>query len=384
MLNPMSKTNSSGAYSSMGKDKDSPQDCDAIIRQLPGLLLPWYWEHARDLQWRSDREPYHVWLSEIMLQQTRVDTVKEYYRRFLERYPTVADLACADEEQVIKLWEGLGYYSRARNLHKTALIIHNEYNGQFPSEIKLLRSLPGIGDYSSGAIASICFEQPTPAVDGNVLRIISRITEDYRSIDDSAYKKDIVARLAAVYPTTNRGDFTQSLMELGATICLPNGLPLCELCPAVKICKARQNDCITQLPVKNKKAARKNESRTALILYCNGKTAIRKRTEKGVLRGLWEFPNVGGSLSADEACRIAADLGTGATTVIHAVQGKHIFTHIEWNLQCYYLQCTQTPSIFEWVDAATLADIVALPTAFKKFWIPDYGSSGSPVCGSYL
>ena len=365
----------------MGKDNDSPQDCDTIIRQLPELLLPWYQEHARDLQWRHDKDPYHVWLSEIMLQQTRVDTVKEYYRRFLEHYPTVADLACADEEQVIKLWEGLGYYSRARNLHKTAQIIHRDYNGQFPSDPKFLRSLPGIGDYSSGAIASICFELPTPAVDGNVLRIISRITEDYRSIDDPAYKKDIVARLAAVYPAKDRGDFTQSLMELGATICLPNGLPRCEFCPAAEICMARQNDCIAQLPVKKEKAARKNESRTVLVMYCDGKTALRKRTEKGVLSGLWEFPNVKGLLSADEACRAAAELGAGAVTPLHAVQGKHIFTHIQWDLQCYYLQCTQTPSLFKWADSTSLADTVALPTAFKKFWVPDcrvfHGSGGS-------
>ena len=360
-----------------------------LYRQLPVLLLPWYWNYARVLQWRADKNPYHVWISEIMLQQTRVDTVKEYYRRFLEAFPTVADLACAEEERVIKLWEGLGYYSRARNLHKTAKIIHTEYADIFPSEIKYLRKLPGIGEYSSGAIASICFEQPTPAVDGNVLRIISRITEDYRSINDIAYKKDVTTRLAEVYPKKNRGDFTQSLMELGATVCLPNGAPLCEYCPTATICSAKRSGNVSALPVKREKTTRKLEHRTFFILFHNGKTAVRKRTEKGVLCGMWEFPNVEGILSPDEAHHMVNEFNKGNTIQIDLKHGKHIFTHIEWNIRCYCFHCTDlTPSSmpstsqsqsispsFEWVDFTALNDVIALPTAFKKFWNPDIATA---------
>ena len=196
------------------------------ISNLPQRLLPWYRAHHRDLPWRQDRDPYHVWVSEIMLQQTRVEAVKGYYARFLSRLPTVSDLAEVPEPELLKLWEGLGYYTRARNLKKAATVIMTEFSGQFPRDYAAIRSLPGIGDYTAGAISSICFEEKTPAVDGNVLRVVSRIRDDHRCIDDPKVKRAITADLAAIYPE-EAGTFTQSLMELGATVCLPNGAPLC-------------------------------------------------------------------------------------------------------------------------------------------------------------
>ena len=198
-----------------------------IFSQLPGLLLPWYEKNRRELPWRQDKEPYHVWLSEIMLQQTRVEAVKGYYARFLEALPTATDLAEASEETLYKLWEGLGYYTRVRNLQKAARQIVELHNGRFPTSYDDIRALAGIGDYTAGAICSICFDLPTPAVDGNVLRVCTRLTLDPSPIDKPATKKALTEALAAVYPKES-GTFTQALMELGATVCVPNGAPKCE------------------------------------------------------------------------------------------------------------------------------------------------------------
>ena len=202
-----------------------------MLEQLPGLLLPWFAEHRRDLPWRRDREPYHVWLSEIMLQQTRVEAVRGYYLRFLERLPDIAALASAPEDVLLKLWEGLGYYSRVRNLQKAAQCVMEQHGGEFPRELPAIRALPGIGDYTAGAIASICFEAPAAAVDGNVLRVILRLTVCADSPADVRVRRRIGEELSAVYPAGHCGDFTQALMELGATVCLPNGAPQCGACP---------------------------------------------------------------------------------------------------------------------------------------------------------
>ena len=198
---------------------------------LPERLLDWFAANARDLPWRRDREPYHVWLSEIMLQQTRVEAVKGYYERFLQALPTIADLADAPYEQVQKLWEGLGYYSRARNLQRAAIRIQQEFGGVFPTDYAAIRSLPGVGDYTAGAIASICFDAPTPAVDGNVLRVLSRIDCLEKNVDEPKVRQELRSALSLVYPKGRCGAFTQSLMELGATVCMPNGAPDCGSCP---------------------------------------------------------------------------------------------------------------------------------------------------------
>ena len=261
------------------------------LQQLPIPLLLWYREHARVLPWRSDPTPYHVWISEIMLQQTRVAAVLDYYRRFLQAAPTVADLAELPQEQLMKLWQGLGYYSRARNLQKAALQIMQLHGGVFPNAYKDIRALAGVGDYTAGAISSIAFHQPVPAVDGNVLRVTARICGDDGDISTPAMKKKVTQALEEIIPLDAPGDFNQAMMELGATVCLPNGAPLCERCPAAAFCRAFQEGRTGELPVKAAKKARRLEARTVYLLFYENHVALRRRPDKGLLAGLWEYPN---------------------------------------------------------------------------------------------
>ena len=281
---------------------------NASFKLLPQVLLPWFRENKRDLPWRQDREPYHVWLSEIMLQQTRVEAVKDYYVRFLAALPTIGALADCDDELLHKLWEGLGYYSRVRNLKKAAIRIVEQHGGRFPEKYEDIRALPGIGDYTAGAISSICFDAPRAAVDGNVLRVVSRLTEDTTPIDLPARKKEVTAALEAVYPP-EAGEFTQALMELGATLCGPNWAPRCDQCPCNHFCGGALHKTAQQYPVKLPKKRKRVEEKTVFILSCDGKYALRKRPDTGLLAGLWEFPNVPGKLETAQALEAAQQLG---------------------------------------------------------------------------
>ena len=339
-----------------------------LFAQLPGVLLPWYEGHHRDLPWRRDREPYHVWLSEIMLQQTRVEAVKGYYRRFLDALPTIADLAAADPDSLHKLWEGLGYYTRVRNLQRAARVLVEQYGGVFPTDYAAIRALPGIGDYTAGAIASICFEQPVPAVDGNVLRVTSRVDASFDPITDPKVKKAVAARLAAVYPAGRCGDFTQSLMELGATVCVPNGTPRCGECPCGAFCRARARDCQRELPVKAAKKERRVEEKTVFLLHCGEKTALVRRPERGLLAGLWSFPNVPGKLDAQAALDQAAAWGAGPKELVKSVEKFHIFTHVRWEMRGYHILCSREAGPFTWATAEEVEREYALPTAFRQFW----------------
>lgn len=345
------------------------QKQQALYALLPEHLVPWYKENARSLPWRKDREPYHVWLSEIMLQQTRVEAVKGYYQRFLQTFPTIEALANGDEETLLKLWEGLGYYNRARNLQKAARKILTDYGGQFPTTQEEILALPGIGAYTAGAIGSICFEQPTPAIDGNVLRVVSRITESFVSIDDPNGKRQMTKALSSVYPAGHSGDFTQSLMELGATVCVPKGQPQCEQCPLADICLAHENGTEQLLPVKKKKAPRREENRTVFVLRCGDALAVRRRTERGVLHGLWELPNVAGTLAEGELGDVLARWGITEGELERQVQRDHIFTHITWHMTCYYFQCQEKAEQFTWVTEQERQERFALPTAFRMFLI---------------
>ena len=338
-----------------------------ILARLPQILPDWYRKNARPLPWRRDREPYHVWLSEIMLQQTRVEAVKGYYERFLQRLPTIRDLAEAEPDTLTKLWEGLGYYSRVRNLQAAARQIQTLHGGVFPDSYEKIRALQGIGDYTAGAIASICFELPTPAVDGNVLRIISRLMLDERDVLLPQVRKDVAASLAPVYPEGQCGVFTQSLMELGATVCLPNGAPRCESCPAASVCKARQTGAWQRLPVKGKKAPRQVRELTVFVLRCDGKTAVRKRPHTGLLAGLWEFPNVEGKLSAEQALETARAWGARPRDLEMVLERQHVFTHVVWQMRCFYIRCAKTPEGFTWASEDELDERIALPTAFRMF-----------------
>lgn len=335
--------------------------------KLAEYLVEWYPNHARDLPWREDNEPYHVWLSEIMLQQTRVEAVKAYYRRFLNELPTIEDLAEVEEERLLKLWEGLGYYNRAKNLKRAAVTIVEEMGGAFPDTYEKILSLSGIGEYTAGAIGSICFDLPTPAVDGNVLRVYARVMEDGSNIDKPAVKKKIRTELKTVYPKGKCGMFTQSLMELGATVCLPNGEPKCFECPLSDICLANTHGTWKQFPVREDKKKRRIEDKTVFMMICGDRIAVRKRPEEGLLSGMWEFPNVTGILNEQQAADMAADWNTAPKQVTMSLAYTHIFSHVEWRMTGYYLICRNMCMDFKWVTMEELKRQIAIPSAFKAF-----------------
>ena len=308
------------------------------LRQLPIPLLVWYRENARTLPWRSDPTPYHVWVSEIMLQQP--------------------------QDRLMKLWQGLGYYSRARNLQKAAKQVTENHGGVFPNTYETIRALAGVGDYTAGAIASIAFGLPVPAVDGNVLRVIARITGDSGDITTPAMKKRVTAALAEVIPLEAPGDFNQALMELGATICLPNGAPLCEKCPVAHLCRAFQEGWTGELPVKAAKKARRVEERTVYLLFRGDSVALRRRPNRGLLAGLWEYPN---ELEGDVDW--PARWGLAVPKLEKAGTGKHIFTHIEWHMTALAgeLDGPDLPEGWVWADRQSLRDVYAVPNAFQSF-----------------
>ena len=338
-----------------------------ILACLPGVLLPWYRENRRELPWRADREPYHIWVSEIMLQQTRVEAVKGYYARFLETLPTVAHLADCDEDTLHKLWEGLGYYSRVRNLKKAARAVMEEHGGIFPKTHAQVLSLPGIGAYTAGAICSIAYDLPTPAVDGNVLRVVSRLLNDPSPIDLPATKTRITEALAGIYPE-EAGDFTQALMELGATLCGPNRQPDCENCPCRRFCLGCRKGTAPALPVKSPKKEKRQEDRTVFILSCGDAYALEKRPPKGLLAGLWQFPNASGHLSMETALEQLRERGLEPRELFREVYRKHIFTHIIWNMKGIYLEVAEKEGDFRWFTKEEINTQAALPTAFRLFW----------------
>ncbi|MBR4308161.1 MAG: A/G-specific adenine glycosylase [Oscillospiraceae bacterium] len=330
-----------------------------MLTELPTLLLPWYEANKRDLPWRRDREPYHVWLSEIMLQQTRVEAVRGFYSRFLQALPTVEALAEAEEDLLLKLWEGLGYYSRVRNLQKAARQIVEL--GAFPTTRKELLQLKGIGPYTSAAIASICFEEGTPAVDGNVIRVLSRV------LGRTVEQKEAEAILAPVYPTGRCGEFTQALMELGAVVCVPNGAPDCEACPLKQMCKALAEGQPRAYPVKKAKKERTVEARTVFILRCEDKLAVCKRPDKGLLAGLWQLPDRVGDLSLQQGQDYLKALGVEVTAPVMELRRRHIFTHVQWELRGLYFQCRECSEGLIWVSPEDLKEKIGLPTAYRQF-----------------
>lgn len=344
---------------------------DSIYKQLPDTLLPWYKQNARVLPWRQDTEPYHVWISEIMLQQTRVEAIRTYYLRFLEQLPDIRALAEVTESQLFKLWEGLGYYNRARNLQKAAHVIETQYSGNFPNKYENIRALPGIGPYTAGAIASICFNQPYAAVDGNVLRIITRMTENDAPINHMQTKTEIAAQLEKVYPKNNCGQFTQALMELGAMVCTPKS-PKCSECPANNFCRAYANGTVLQYPVKQPKKEKRLEERTVFLLQCEDRYALTKRTENGLLSGLWQLPNVLGKMNVNHALHTADVFGVQPVELYKQMHRVHIFTHIKWQLTCYHILCAKKTSDFIWATAQEIQTTYALPTAFRMFFEPQH------------
>lgn len=333
-------------------------------------LLQWYDSNARTLPWREEPKPYYVWISEIMLQQTRVEAVKPYFQRFLQQAPDIPSLAALPDEQLMKLWEGLGYYNRARNLKKAAQEIVERCHGVMPGAYEELLTLPGIGPYTAGAIASIAFGQPVPAVDGNVLRVFARLFTIPDDITRESTKKSVVEWLGRHIPSDRPGDFNQALMELGATVCIPHGEPKCRLCPLNPLCAANQTGTTAVYPVKSPRKARSVEEKTVFLLTWQNHIAINRRLKKGVLSGLWEFPNVEGSLAQAETAAYLHSLGLPIATLQKGAAYKHVFTHIEWHMLSYRACLTELPqaSPWQWVTIRELESIYPLPSAFQPLF----------------
>ena len=306
-----------------------------MLEEIVVPLLDWYEKQARILPWRSKPTPYRVWVSEIMLQQTRVEAVKPYFARFMKALPTVKKLAACPEEELLKLWEGLGYYNRVRNMQKAAQILVKENKGEVPAQFDQLIRLPGIGKYTAGAISSIAFGIPVPAVDGNVLRVITRITGDDRDITKDSVKQSISREIQEIIPMRKAGDFNQALIELGAIVCVPNGPAKCSECPVAHLCEAKRQGIVMELPKKAPKKARIIEKKTVLLIKDGEKVAIRKRPKKGLLAGLYELPNVEGELSEEEVLSYVKSCQLQPLFIQKLEDSKHIFTHKEWHMTGY-------------------------------------------------
>ncbi len=345
---------------------ESNQDYDSKFSKS---LLLWYDQNARILPWRENPQPYRVWVSEIMLQQTQVLTVLPYFERFIEAFPEIKDLACAEESQILKLWEGLGYYNRVRNMKRAAKILIDQFDGKLPEDYELLLKLPGIGAYTAGAIASIAFNKREAAIDGNVLRVFSRVTGSYEDIAKPEVKKEFQNLALKLQPINRPGDFNQALMELGAKICLPKAAPLCALCPLVNLCEAFSDKTTGEIPVKTPKKKRKMEMRSILIIRAKDQVLLKQRPEKGLLARLWEPLNIEGFTSEEGVLEILEELGLESLSIRRIEKAKHLFTHIEWQLQGYLIEIMETkpPEGFIFAGHEAIKNKIALPSAFKAY-----------------
>ena len=338
-------------------------DCEIIDKALP-LIADWDAAVRRPLPWRLDPAPYHVWISEIMLQQTRIEAVIPYYERFLAVLPDIPSLAEVDENALLKLWEGLGYYSRARNLKKAAAIVVGKYGGELPASAAELRSLPGIGDYTAGAIASIAFGLPEPAVDGNVLRVLARLLADGRDVLSPAVRRGFTELLRRSYPGGERAALvTEGLMELGETLCLPNAAPRCELCPLRELCLAREKGLAAELPRRSPQKERRSEEKTVLLLRCGERTAVRRRADSGLLAGLWEFPALDGFRTEEELRAVFPE----ALSIEPCGEARHLFTHVEWRMRGFSVSLPHESGDYRWETAETIRKELSMPTALKKY-----------------
>lgn len=353
------------------------QSSEIIPEPVPELaepLLAWYAEHHRSLPWREEPTPYRVWVSEIMLQQTRVEAVKPYFERFMSRLPDIPSLAAADEETLLKLWEGLGYYNRVRNLQRAAQRMVEDFGGEMPRQYERILALPGIGSYTAGAICSIAFGQKYPAVDGNVLRVLSRLRADERLISDARVKASVERELGDVMPADCPGTFNQAMMELGALVCVPNGAPHCTECPLAALCRAHADGCETDYPRKAAARTRMIEQKTILVIRDGTRTAVRKRG-RGLLGGMYEFPTLEGYRTADEVMSYLAENGLHALRITPLADAKHIFTHKEWHMRGYLVRVDElepahpSESIADWIyiEPEETRDRYPIPAAYAVY-----------------
>ncbi len=339
-----------------------------LLRETVARLIPWFRAVRRELPWRQEPTPYQVWVSEIMLQQTRIEAVIPYYHRFLAELPDIAALAAVPEDRLLKLWEGLGYYSRARNLKKAAQTVMRDYGGALPRRADELRRLPGIGDYTAGAIASIACGEPEPAVDGNVLRVLMRLLACSDDVLNQKTRSRTAELLRAVYP---RGEdaamLTEGLMELGETLCLPNGEPKCALCPLRELCLAHKAGCEAEFPVRAAKKTRRIEEKTVLLLRCDGCWALRRRADTGLLAGMWEFPSLPGRPDAAEIRAALTAEGFSPGEIRPCGEAKHVFTHVEWHMTGYLVDIPTQSGEYVWKSPAEIEAGFAVPTAFRAY-----------------
>ena len=348
---------------------------DELYHRIGEPLLSWYDKGHRDLPWRREPEAYRVWLSEIMLQQTRVEAVKPYFERFITALPNVEALSQVEEERLLKLWEGLGYYNRARNLKKAALLVMEEYGGRMPHTYDELLKLPGVGSYTAGAIASIAFGERVPAVDGNVLRVLSRLTMDEEDISKPETRQKVEHKLREAMPDERTGDFNQALMELGATVCIPKGTPKCELCPWESFCLAHKAGREEKFPKKSAKAARTIEKKTVLIIQDENKSALHKRPDTGLLAGMYEFPSLEGHQTRKRVLAYLEAMGLIPIRIEKLPPARHIFTHKEWQMTAYVIRVDELapksgqPGQEEWifVGAQEAGEKYPLPSAFAPY-----------------
>ena len=344
---------------------------DPALYEMVSPIVTWFQKNKRDLPWRNHPDAYRVWVSEIMLQQTRVEAVKPYYERFLRELPTVKDLAEAKEDQLLKLWEGLGYYNRVRNMQKAAQQIMIEYQGQFPDTFEEIRSLKGIGNYTAGAISAFAFGLSKPAVDGNVLRVISRLMGSREDIMKQSVRSKIEEKLEHVIPEGAASDFDQGLIELGALVCVPNWEPKCTECPVAHLCEARKQGMIAEIPVKSKGKARKMEDKTVLIFKDGEKLAIQKRPSKGLLAGLYEFPNQEGHLTMEEVTAYSKKIGLMPVRIKKLEDAKHIFSHIEWHMSGYEIVVDElektNEKAFLFIHPEEIEKKYSIPSAFEAY-----------------
>lgn len=345
------------------------------LQKIVQPLLTWYYKNARPMPWRDNPQPYWVWVSEIMLQQTRVEAVRDYFERFLQALPNPTALAQIEDDQLLKLWEGLGYYNRVRNLKKAAQIVCQEYHAQLPGDYELLKKLPGIGEYTAGAIASIAFQIPVPAVDGNVYRVISRVVGNSADVSLGKVKKAYFELVGKIVPTQKPGDFNQALMELGATVCLPNGYPLCLQCPLQSLCTAQKQKNPLDYPVKPDKKPRTVVKKTVLLIFYKDSVLVHQRENSGLLAGLWEFPCVEHKLKKSELLQQLKELGISPESVEKGISSKHIFSHLEWDMISYQIIAEKNSGLPEDMKWISNFEQTPIPSAFSAFF---------PIAQTYL
>ncbi|EET62495.1 A/G-specific adenine glycosylase [Marvinbryantia formatexigens DSM 14469] len=344
---------------------ETNKELESIVQPL----LAWFDANARVLPWRDSPTPYRVWVSEIMLQQTRVEAVKPFFQRFTEALPDVAALAACEEEKLLKLWEGLGYYNRVRNMQKAAQTVMEEYGGELPADYEKLLKLKGIGSYTAGAIASIAFQIPVPAVDGNVLRVISRITASEKDILKASVKKEVEDEIREIIPPERAGAFNQALMELGAVVCVPNGPAKCDACPLYGQCLARERGIVSSLPKKSAAKPRRVQERTVLIIRDGERVAIHKRPPKGLLAGLYELPNVEGHLGQEEVLKLLKKKHFSPIRIQPLEEAKHIFSHVEWHMTGYVITVEEPERETEYlfVEPRETEENYPVPAAFSAY-----------------